>query len=228
MSSRDAILSKLRAAKVPFPDAPPRPKAYLPVTVIEDTSPQGLIDRFTTEIERLLGQAFVVEGDEGARACVLDLLRSHNTTHILAWDFASIPVAGLEGAIREAGIEIIHPAMHDEFRAEMVESMRHAEVGLTGADAAIATTGTLIFTTAPGKGRIPTVLAPVHIAVVTLDQLMPRLEDWLAWQRANNLQALRSSANICFVSGVSKTGDINMEMITKVHGPGVVQVVIKR
>jgi L-lactate dehydrogenase complex protein LldG len=118
--------------------------------------------------------------------------------------------------------------MRDEFRAETLESIRDSQVGLTGVDAAVAATGTMVFSTAPQKGRLPTVIAPVHIAVLTLDQILPRLEDWVARQRANGLKDLTKSANICFISGPSRTADIEMEMILGVHGPGKVQVVVKR
>lgn len=226
-SSRDQILNKLRMARQPFPDAPARPKLYLPVAPLEDTSPEGLLKRFSFELDRVMGQAFPVQGDEAARACILDLLRENQATQILAWHFRYIPVEGLEAAIREAGIEIIHPEMHDEFRQESIESIRAAQVGLTGVDAAIAATGTMVFSTAPGKGRLPTVIAPVHIAVVTMDQLLPRLEDWVEQQRVNNLELMWNSANICFTTGPSRTGDIEMQMILGVHGPGKVRVVVK-
>lgn len=228
MSSREQILNKLRTARKPFPDAPPRPRQYQPVTTIGDKSAEGLLARFTTEFKNLLGEPFVVEGDEAACDKVLELLKSHNATDILAWDFKHIPVQGLEAAIKSNDITIHQPEMHDEFRAETLETIRDAQVGLTGVDVAIAATGTLVVSTGPGKGRIPTVLAPVHIAVVTLEQIVPQLEDWVAQQRANGLADLTTSANICFISGPSRTGDIEMQMILGVHGPGKVQVVVKR
>ena len=228
MSSRDTILNKLRAARRPFEDAAPRPDTYLPVTIQDDTSPDALLERFTRELEGLKGQVFAVDGDSGARDKVLELLHTHNASHILAWDFTCIPVEGLESAIREAGIQITQPQTHDETRADVLALAETAQVGLTGADAAAATTGTLIFTTAPGKGRIPTVLAPVHIAVITLNQLLPCIEDWFALQRQNGLDGIRNAANVCFISGPSRTGDIEMELILGVHGPGQVQVVVKR
>jgi L-lactate dehydrogenase complex protein LldG len=98
---------------------------------------------------------------------------------------------------------------------------------LTGVDAAVAATGTMVFSTAPGKGRLPTVIAPVYIAVVTIDQLLPRLEDWIAKQRATNLELMWNSANICFVTGPSRTADIEMQMVLGAHGPGKVRVVVK-
>ena len=195
---------------------------------MNDTSPEGLLTRFTTEFKNLLGEPFVVEGDKAACDKIVELLKSHNASDILAWDFKHIPVKGLETAIKKSGITIHQPEMHDEFRAETLETIRGAQVGVTGVDVAIAATGTLVVSTGPGKGRIPTVLAPVHIAVVTLEQIVPRLEDWVARQRANGLEDVTKSANVCFISGPSRTGDIQMEMILGVHGPGKVQVVVKK
>ncbi|MEP7290922.1 MAG: LUD domain-containing protein [Chloroflexota bacterium] len=226
-NSRQKILNKLRSGRRPFDDAPPRPQTYLNVTMLDDDSPEALLERFTRELTALTGEVFPVEGDEAACAKVLELLALRETRSIIAWDFAFIPVEGLEAAIRAAGIEIIQPDAHDEMRMEILSASADAQVGLTGADAAAATTGTLIFTTAPGKGRVPTVFAPVHIAVITLDQILPRLESWIAAQRAQGLP-FTNSANFCFVTGPSRTGDIEMQLILGVHGPGKVQVIVKR
>jgi L-lactate dehydrogenase complex protein LldG len=228
MASRDEILARLRAAANPFPAAPPRPKHYLTVAPVPDESPAGLLRQFQFELDRLMGKSYLVEGDSGARACVLDQLRQQGTNHLLAWDFAHIPVAGLEDAIRKEGIEITHPVTQDEFRQETIAHIQGAQVGLTGADAAIAATGTLAFSTGPGKGRIPTVLAPVHLAVIEAAQIIPRLEDWVARQRAAGLEGIRRAANICLISGPSRTGDIEMELILGVHGPREVIVIIKQ
>lgn len=227
-SSRDRILSKLRSAQRPFHDAPPRPQTYHPVTHIDDTTPEGLLRRFTEELTRLSGEVFVVDGDDEARTKVMALLKAHNTTHLLAWHFNRIPVKKLRDAIEAEGIRISQPDIRDEFRAETLEDIRHAQVGLTGADAALATTGSLVVTTEPGKGRIPTVLPPVHIAVIRLEQMLPRFEDWLAQERAAGMASVYNSANICFITGPSRTGDIEMQLILGVHGPGQVQVVVKR
>ncbi len=228
MSSRDAILNKLRAAKRPFEDAPPRPKVYVPVINDFDTSPDALIERFSAELVGLKGDPFVVEGEDAARACVIDRLKQHQAARILAWHFTHIPVKKLREAIEAEGIEIIQPDSHDEFRAEILSAAEGAQVGLTGVENAIAATGTLIVRTGAGRGRIPTVLAPVHLAVLSANQILPRLENWIAIQRTKGINNLRGSANVCFISGPSRTGDIEMELILGVHGPGRVEVIIKK
>ncbi|MFN8379157.1 MAG: lactate utilization protein [Anaerolineae bacterium] len=227
-SSRDAILGRLRAARRPFDDVDPAPDVYVPVTVQEATDPDALLERFSREVIGLKGEPFSVKGDAAARKKIVELLNEHEAAAVLAWDFQYIPVKGLQKALKDADVEVIRLDTHDEFRAESLALAEQAKVGLTGADAAIATTGTLVVTTAPGKGRLPTVLPPVHLAVVTLDQIVARLEDWVALQRAGNLDAIRGAGNFCFISGPSRTGDIEMKLVMGVHGPGRVQVVVKR
>lgn len=227
-TSRDKILNKLRTARQPFPDAPPRPQVYQPVTKLDDTSADSLVERFVSEITLLKGEAFVVEGDNAACEKVRELLISHQTKRLLSWDFRHIPVKNLENPIRELGIEIIYPEIHDEFHHETLVTLETAQVGLTGVDFAIAATGTLVVSTGEGKPRIPTVLPPAHIAVVTQDQIIPRLENWIAYQRANGLPTIQNSANVCFISGPSRTGDIEKQLVLGMHGPGKVQVIIKK
>lgn len=228
MSSREQILKKLRSTQSPFGDAPPRPKAYIPVTDQADRTPEALLERYVKELTALMGEPFVVEGDDQAQAKVIELLQSHNAAQILAWDFTHIPVTGLQEAIRAAGIQILYLETRDEFRTELLAEAEGVPVGLTGADYAAATTGTLIFSSGRGKGRIPTALPPVHIAVITVEQILLNIEAWVAKMRENGLRNITDAANVCFISGASRTGDIEMELVLGVHGPGRVQVVIKK
>ena len=226
-SSRERILNKLRAAQQPFPDAPPRPKAYVPVTRLDEDTPAALRKRFTAELERLNGEVFVVRRDDTACAKVIDLLQAHEANAVLAWDFKHIPIKELDMALAEAGIEVHHPSIHDDSRDDALKQYEAVPVGLTGADAAAATTGTLVVSAAPGKGRIPTILPRIHIVVLRQRQIVPRLEDWVANQRADQLAAIRSHRNLCFISGPSRTADIEKNLVLGMHGPEQLQVIIK-
>lgn len=227
-TSRDRILNKLRTARRPFPDAAPRPQTFEPVTVVDDSSPEALYALFDQRMTAMNGQTFRVDGDEAARARVLELLREQNVDHVLAWDFRYIPVEGLQEAVAAAGIRITFPDAHGEDRQAVLDDVKQAGAGLIGADAAVASTATLVVHTGPGRGRIPTVLPQVLIAVVTLDQFLPHLESWLERERAAGLATIRAAANVCFISGPSRTGDIEMQTVLGVHGPGIVRVVVKQ
>jgi L-lactate dehydrogenase complex protein LldG len=226
-TSRDRILNKLRAARQPFPDAPPRPRPYLPVTRLDETTPAALLARFTAELERLNGQVYTAASDADACAQALTLLQAQDARAVLAWDFRFIPLAGLEAALRAAGINVHFPNIQDEFRAETLSALEPVPVGLTGADAALATTGSLVVSAARGKGRIPTILPRTHIAVIRQEQIVPRLEDWVAAQRAEGLQALHAATNLCFITGPSRTADIEKNLVLGMHGPERVQVIVR-
>jgi L-lactate dehydrogenase complex protein LldG len=226
-SSRENILNRLRAARRPFPDAPPRPRSYLAVTPVEDTTPDALLARFTEELERLTGHVHLAQNDAEVVAAVRAILAENVVEHVLAWDFQHIPAAGLEDALRADGVEITFPDLYGDDRQDDAAHIRAAGAGIIGADAALATTGTLVLSTAPGRGRTPTVLPPRLIAIITLDQLLPNIEGWLARERAEGLSVMRDSANVAFVTGPSRTGDIEMVLVLGVHGPGEVHVIVK-
>lgn len=161
MTSREAILSKLRAARAPFPGAPPRPANYLPVTSLESTEPDALLERFTDELTQLNGEVYPVDGEEAARAKVLDLLKAAGTKRIAAWHFKHIPIKKLYTTLQENGYTVDYANIvtdDAEGRAANLDKLSNAGVGLTGVDAAAAATGTLIVSTGPGKSRLPTAL----------------------------------------------------------------------
>lgn len=233
--SRSRILSKLRAGSAgqrrPFEDAPPRPPAdgYLPVSPLSDASMDGLVARFKGEAEALGAKVHIASGQEDARDKILDLLRHYEVEEIMAWHFNHIPVERLHTAIRSADVEVIYPDISDPAtREETIAHLGKLEVGITGADAALATTGSLVLAAGRGKGRIPMMLPPVHIAVITEAQIMPRLEDWIAYQRAHGLEDLLHSANICLVSGPSRTADIEKILVMGVHGPKDLHIIIRQ
>lgn len=228
MSARDEILRRLRAARRPFPDAAPTPQSYLPVVDFDATDPDALLERFTAELTALEGTVTVVDGADAAREAVLALLQQEGAGRVMAWHFKHIPVPKLYTAMQAAGHTVDYPHVHDDDREAELVRLESASVGLTGVDAAVAATGTLIVRTGPGKSRLPTVLPPAHIAVMTQRQMVPRLEDWLAAQRESGLADLADAANVCFITGPSRTADIEKQLVVGVHGPGRLHVVVRR
>jgi L-lactate dehydrogenase complex protein LldG len=88
-----------------------------------------------------------------------------------------------------------------------------ADVGLSGAAAALAETGSVIVTSGPGQSRLATLLPPVHIAFVPTFCLTADIFTWTAARQG----PLPASLNL--ISGPSKTADIEQTMAIGVHGP---------
>jgi len=96
-------------------------------------------------------------------------------------------------------------------------------VGITGACCAIAETGTLV--TLSGVDTPPSVslLPETHVAVLNADRIVRSMED--AWQLVRDEQAALPRA-VNFISGPSRTADIEQTVTLGAHGPYRVHIVI--
>jgi L-lactate dehydrogenase complex protein LldG len=88
-----------------------------------------------------------------------------------------------------------------------------ADAGITGVDAALAETGTIVVSSGPGRSRLVPLLPPVHIALAPTSKLTTDLFTWTA----DRSGAMPSSLTL--ISGPSKTADIEQTMAIGVHGP---------
>jgi len=209
MSARNDILNALRAALTkgkPFPHADASPT--LPVTRLDPN--EDLTARFVAEVERVKGIVHRTTSDDDARRVIRELLTDRCVRRVTMWDEAHLPLNGIEALLGELGIERVQDSN---------EAVATAEAGITGADWALASTGTLVLSSGPGRPRMASLLPPVHIAVLTEDRIVPRLEDYIAAQRAQHLGVFRGSSNVTLITGSSRTSDIEMHPVFGVHGP---------
>lgn len=88
-----------------------------------------------------------------------------------------------------------------------------ADAGVTGVDAALAETGTIVVSSGPGKSRLVPLLPPVHIALAPTSSLTTDLFTWTAGRGG------AMPASLTLISGPSKTADIEQTMAIGVHGP---------
>ena len=99
------------------------------------------------------------------------------------------------------------------------EAFFAADVGVSGADYLIAETGTVVLATRPDQPRSLSLLPPAHVVVAHAGQIIPDLFD---------LPGLIEEPPACLslITGPSKTGDIELRLVTGVHGPGELHVVL--
>ncbi len=150
-------------------------------------------------------------------------------------------VYSLHGAVRdalrgdlfaEAGIELTPVAVartdesaEAESRARLRDLMASADLGITGVDYAIAETGTCVIIPAAGASRLVSLLPPVHIALVERGQVLPSLDELFTFRRRDFVNGeLGSYMNL--ITGPSRTADIEYKLVTGVHGPGEVHMVL--
>ncbi len=156
----------------------------------------------------------VVETDLGERMVQLSHTRP---SHLIA------PAIHLtkEDAARVFGTEATVEAIQLHARESLRQKFIEASVGISGANMAIAETGTVVIVTNEGNADLTTTLPPVHIALFGIDKLVATLDDAVAvlrmLPRSGTGQVMSSYVN--WITGPSRSADIEQSLTIGVHGP---------
>ena len=173
--------------------------------------------RFIEELEALGGHGEQVESPTEAREYVLDLAREREAELLVRWDIEYLDELGPDEPLREAGVEV---ALWRE-SPDLREIARRADIGLSSAAWAIAETGSLVLEHGPEQGRSVTLLPPTYVAVLPADRVLRTVPEAIQKYAGNALPA-----NVCFHTGPSRSGDIEMSLVVGMHGPGDVHVIL--
>jgi L-lactate dehydrogenase complex protein LldG len=98
-----------------------------------------------------------------------------------------------------------------------VRAMETCDAGVTECDALIAQTGSVLVTTRSAGGRALSVLPPHHVVLARRDQLLPDLP--AAFALLEQRYAGNYPSFIGFITGPSRTGDIERILVLGAHGP---------
>jgi L-lactate dehydrogenase complex protein LldG len=198
---------------------------------------QSLAAQFAASLERVLGSCERVESRDAvadvvvrrivAWAAELEAPTADPTiVEVLSWAPGELPVPELEDRMKEHDIRLLVPAdLHDDQSRARAAA---CGIGLTSVDAAFASTGSVALAPGPGRSRAASLLPLRHIMLVPLSRIYPTVEDWLrSLRQAGRLSdLLQRSAQIVFVTGPSKSADIELILALGVHGPQVVHAVV--
>ena len=210
MSSREKILRKLREGKLPFPEIS-KPDSYKAMAPVNAQSPEALYSLFVERAQTASCVIHQAKNSKEAIDIVLGLIGKEKS--ISSWDPEHIPIPGLAEVLDNSGITC-------------VGQDANVRIGLTGIDAALAATGSVVLMSGEGRFRASSLLPSVHIAVMTTGQIMPDLESWWAKQKAAGLEHFQQHSNIVVITGPSRTADIAMELVMGMHGPRELHVVL--
>lgn len=188
-------------------------------------STEAKIDRFCESWRALTGVAEVVDSPADAVAMLQNWLQSENVKHVIRWDHQDLDHLGMDEALRTQGITVDVWGKGDHF--SMKEIANEAEAGITCVDYAVADTGTLALFSSSGKARSVSLLPPIHVSIFRADQLVTRIgEVMLKLDEMNRNQGLPVGVN--FITGPSRSADIENDLSIGVHGPKKVYAIIIR
>lgn len=201
-SARDEILGAVRA-QLRTADRP-----ELPGTRTRFALPEGeRLARFCTLLERVGGRGESVADGPAAARRVAELLAERRVQRLIVSDAPEL--APLVAALPPDLVRLSPEAPRAALFA--------AEAGLTTAQWGIAETGTIVLEAARERHRLASLLPDFHLALLPRSRLLGTLGE--AFTRLRAAGGDRPARTVTFVTGPSRTADIELELVVGVHGP---------
>jgi L-lactate dehydrogenase complex protein LldG len=202
MSARDRILRRLRSTSVRLPQAPPTPSPGPVSATLDDC-----LTRFTAEAAALGVDCHIEASPDDVRRRVAGIVDGRS---VLSWDRQWLPYSAAD--VYTTALFADAPAVQQATAA----------VGVTGCDAAVAETGSLVLFSGPGRARTVSLLPPLHLAIVERSRLCFSLAEVFS----RHHERLRGAASCTVITGPSRTADIELTLTLGIHGPGRVIVIV--
>jgi L-lactate dehydrogenase complex protein LldG len=222
MTEQDTILNRIRdalrtAAPFPVPGGAPGPTPRpldLPTAADHRRVLPAVGSAFDVQVAlfqknaaELRAEFKVVLNDEGLTSELCRLRDAEGWTRVASHRGTLTDLAG--AALRLP--VLLADAGYDK------SDLETCPVGITECDALVAQTGSVVVTARSAGGRALNVLPPHHVVLARRDQLVPDLPEAFARLRARYGQDFPSM--ISFITGPSRTGDIERILVLGAHGP---------
>ena len=201
-AEKGAFIDNIRKSlgRQPGPPLEPRPSVLPPRSQLDI---QHEIDLFLSEVNQLSGKAKRVDTRQLAQA-IEGLVETEEIQKATLWRTPLLEELNLAAHLERLGVEII-PADADKHR------LATCDLGVTGVDFALAETGTIGLLSSPDKQRPVSLLPRVHLALLHPNAFRPDLSQVFGEAKGQKY--------LVFITGPSRTADIELTVTLGVHGP---------
>ena len=209
---RSEMSAEARAVLERIKNRSPRERKNLLTTLIEAAGPINLkviacedTGTVTTAITKLVRERDPEWGDPKS---------------VAAWQHPLVRSLNLPDALSEQGVPVFFTDLENTDEKNLRERIMTSYIGITSADFCMSDTATLVMRTRPGQARTVSLLPSIHVAVIEIDQIIADLKELYAllkWDQQERKEGLTNC--MTFISGPSKTADIEATMVHGAHGP---------
>lgn len=201
------LLERIRVA-LRRDDAPPAAsgRGAPPETGGGGTNAEETVSAFRAEFEAAGGTFLSGPALEPLLPALAEALRTENVTALLVPGDDPAARAVAEGLAPFGPFAIVPPA-------EIRQAAPPVSAGIQSAEFAIAETGTVVQTSRDGRTLLPGLLTDIHVALLSPGLFVERMDECL------EALAAAPPRNISFITGPSKTADIEQTLTVGAHGP---------
>jgi L-lactate utilization protein LutC len=204
-AARDIILGRVRSALSRSPRAASSQAGSTnPTQGSTSIAPAERLPRFAERLTSVGGHVQVAEDEPAAARHLAAIAAGCGARSIAVSDNPLV-----RRLVSAAGLEAIS---FDGWCER--ERLFAADVGVTGAQAGIAETGSLVLDSHAELHRLVSLVPPIHVAILRADAIVGDLGAALS-----ALDRSGESGAVTLITGPSRTADIELELVIGVHGP---------
>jgi L-lactate dehydrogenase complex protein LldG len=160
-------------------------------------------ERFLEEIKKLSGVGQKLSPAD-VYSALQTLVIEQNIHKATVWETPYLKQLDITNILNSLGVELVSP------NADKHE-MAHCDLGITEADYLLPETGTLVLRSSAEKTRAVSLLPRVHLAIVHPEMLRADMHQVFEEAKDDNY--------LVFITGPSRTADIELTVTLGVHGP---------
>jgi L-lactate dehydrogenase complex protein LldG len=203
--------------------------------VLPPIPPAEVLATFETELAKVAGVAHRAANRQELEEILRVILFQANATNVVLSRNPLLAELNIETLLLSFGKNVsVWPASAEgevskgeSSRSTFAEASFAATVGITGVEYALAETGSLVAASWTEGAQLASLAPPVHVALYRRTQLVATLDEVL--ERLSVACAPREAAwgrSVVFITGTSRTADIEQILIRGVHGPGEVHAIL--
>lgn len=190
--------------------SPPRPQS---------TTQADLIAQFTSELAKVGGATQHARSSAELELALIEFIQASGARNLVGFGKSTFARFGFERLWREFPAHCWERGSEGcaaNFRARVAA----ADIGLSIADLGVAASGSMLFLCSADRPRSVTLLPRSHVAILTADSIVPDLASALETLAAR----VAPPSSALFITGPSRTSDIENDLTLGVHGPAAVTV----
>jgi len=178
----------------------------------------NLETQFIDELTNVNTNVLEVNSKDNIKDSLLNLIKEKELKSFSIWESEFLKEINLKEDLKEAGLKLI--------TAKNKNRISKADIGITEVDYAIADTGTLVLLTNKNQPRSVSLLPPIHLAIVRAENLVRNINDLFIILKSKLKDSEDITSCMTFITGPSRTADIELNLTLGVHGPKELIVVI--
>ncbi len=179
-----------------------------------------LVEQFTAEVENVNTTVLRAQNSKKLIQSIAKLTKEKQAKSFAVWETSYLKELGLKETLKKEGLKLV--------TVKNKNRLAKADIGITEIDYAIADTGTLVLLTDRNQPRGVSLLPPIHLAIVRPENIVGNIRELfiLLKDRIDRSGDIKSC--MTFITGPSRTADIELNLTLGVHGPKELFVIITK